>query len=564
MAFARAGEDSRWPEGLMPYEISPDFDTDQRRVIEDAIRQWNERTIVRLLPRAGQDDYVLFRPAEDSCQSQVGRITGEQQIGCDVGDGFSTGSVIHEIGHAVGFYHEHQRPDRDQFVQILEGNIEEGKEHNFEIRPTGVTLGPYDYGSIMHYPRGAFADGGDTIVPLQDVSIGQRDGLSALDVLGGCGLWEAPHLLVAWEDDRDDDGRSDVVWAGLARWGKYCWGPSAVDEDGSADRAAPNVAIDEERSGVVVWQDDPSGDRNYRIRARCVAGTGSERFDELTVSTGTGSHLAPDIAMDPQGEFVVAWQTRLDGGQLIRARGFDRRGRQRWEPITVSAGAGGVPAGPAVAMATTGAFVVVWSELADESLSVRVRGFGPDGSERFGELTVAAGLGDQDVFPRVAVAGDGSFVVVWESGMREIRARGFGPDGAERFAEIAVNTRPAGDQMLADVSMNPAGRFVVVWSDDRDGNALRQLRARAFLPDGQQAVAEFTVNPRGGGQQQRPRGALDRTGRYYVVWEDDEDRNGLFQIHAQGLTPALAPVLKSFTVNTVWVGQQRRPAVASR
>ena len=49
-----------------------------------------------------------------------------------------------------------------------------------------------------------------------------------------------------------------------------------------------------------------------------------------------------------------------------------------------------------------------------------------------------------------------------------------------------------------------------------------------------------------------------------MVWEDDEDRNGIFQIHAQGTDADDDPFLDSFTVNTFWRGQQRRPAVAAR
>ena len=66
-----------------------------------------------------------------------------------MGDGFTTGSVIHEIGHSVGYFHE-QRPDRDQLMDIRAENIEAGKERNFEIQQGGIILGPYDYGSIMH------------------------------------------------------------------------------------------------------------------------------------------------------------------------------------------------------------------------------------------------------------------------------------------------------------------------------------------------------------------------------------------------------------------------------
>jgi hypothetical protein len=70
---------------------------------------------------------------------------------------------------------------------------------------------------------------------------------------------------------------------------------------------------------------------------------------------------------------------------------------------------------------------------------------------------------------------------------------------------------------------------------------LGQVRARGFGPDGTETQPEFIANPRGGGEQLRPRLAVDRLGRRYVVWEDDEDRNGFFQIHAQVRTPTAMP-----------------------
>jgi hypothetical protein len=64
------------------------------------------------------------------------------------------GSVGHEIGHALGLIHEHQRPDRTMHVIILANNIEESLTSDFDSIPTSfiTTYGiPYDLGSIMHY-----------------------------------------------------------------------------------------------------------------------------------------------------------------------------------------------------------------------------------------------------------------------------------------------------------------------------------------------------------------------------------------------------------------------------
>lgn len=96
--------------------------------------------------------------------------------------------------HVLGFLHQHTRPDRDLYVEVLYENVIQRPEllFNFEIiepwTDTGFPL-PYDYDSIMHYTARMFSRDPDRLETIRArnpriTTVGQRDRLSELDVVG--------------------------------------------------------------------------------------------------------------------------------------------------------------------------------------------------------------------------------------------------------------------------------------------------------------------------------------------------------------------------------------------
>jgi hypothetical protein len=186
----------RWPQGIVPFEIDPDLPLPNKLAALSAMELWQKHTHVKFVElnarnRRQYQDYLLFVPIEGTtCSSYVGKQSGPQVV--RLSPRCATMNTAHEIGHALGLWHEQSRADRDSYIQIVWENINEHYMYNFNQHISdGEDYGDYDYQSIMHYTAHAFSKNGKpTIVPLQEnVEIGQRDHLSLKDIAAVNGMY---------------------------------------------------------------------------------------------------------------------------------------------------------------------------------------------------------------------------------------------------------------------------------------------------------------------------------------------------------------------------------------
>jgi len=175
----------------VPFQFDSSFaDSNKKKVVRDALRDLAKETGVLKFVESNLKPYINVKKSGGGCWSYVGRTATEGQslsLGyTDTSSCASKGVTQHEFMHALGFWHEQARADRDTYVEIHEENIRDGSAHAFNKQTNVNSRGvAYDYGSVMHYPSKAFSKNGEATITAKQSgkTIGQRNAASHDDII---------------------------------------------------------------------------------------------------------------------------------------------------------------------------------------------------------------------------------------------------------------------------------------------------------------------------------------------------------------------------------------------
>lgn len=255
----------------------------------------------------------------------------------------------------------------------------------------------------------------------------------------------------------------------------------------------PKVAISTSGYAVIAWQSDASPvDPDVGVFARTidlrdhVSGDplNLPGFEFLVNTPRTGDQTKPDIAMDRDGTFAIAWQSEGQDGDAsgVFYRSFDLLGRQSAE-FQVNTSSSGSQSNPAIAMRKAGEFAIVWDGAGDTGDNTGIYGqrFHRSGLKNGAEFPVNTVTDGMQTSPAIAINSDNTIAVTWASedestGSSSIYARTFPATVANVPTETLVSDDSPDVQGASNldpsISLANSGNYFVSWvsndSDDAD------------------------------------------------------------------------------------------------
>ncbi|MEQ8861689.1 MAG: hypothetical protein RIC56_23860 [Pseudomonadales bacterium] len=349
-----------------------------------------------------------------------------------------------------------------------------------------------------------------------------------------------------------------------------------VNTTTSMNQREADVAVDGDGNFIVVFQNHlPT--TNANVSARRFSRDGQPIGDEFQVNTTSFSDVTlPAVAMAPDGRFVVVWQDFGDDGSGfgIFARRYAANGSAQGANFLVNTTTDDAQRRADVAMDDDGNFVIVWEDdtAGNEKRGIRGRRYNAVGGAQGGEFDVSTNADIDHTYPKVAMDGDGNFVVGWSSGNvganQNVVFRRFQANGTAIGLPVQVNVtsrmeHASGVVNNMAIGSDASGNFIVAWAADNfsgpgvPGQSIGIL-ARGYDSTGTPLGNAFevnTANPSGA-----PEVAVTANGTFAIAFEaPDGSLSGVSARFYDSDGQALGPAVRFNT--TTQLGQER-PSIA--
>ncbi len=346
------------------------------------------------------------------------------------------------------------------------------------------------------------------------------------------------NFVIAWDSDgQDGDGFGIYTQrynaAGLPQGDEFL-----VNTYSTGSQGRPSVAMDANGNFVVVWGGAGPSD-SAGIHAQRYDAAGTPQGGEFRVNTyTTGSQGRLSVAMDADGDFVVAWQSQDQDGSFdgIYAQRYDATGSPQGSEFRVNTYTTFIQSDPFMAMDTDGDFAITWyGEGLGDADGIFAQRYSASGIPQGGEFRVNTYTTFTQFGQSIAMDADGNFVVSWNNGSDgfEIYAQRYNSGGIPKGSEFRVNTYTTGVQQYTSVAMDGDGDFVVAWRSRNQDGSNYGVYAQRYNATGIAQGGEFQANTYTTAQQHLQCVAMDADGDFVMSWMSFGQDGSDYGIYAQ-------------------------------
>ena len=346
-------------------------------------------------------------------------------------------------------------------------------------------------------------------------------------------------LFLAWEDTRNGAVDQDVNFQHIDISGGSEGSPQRViDDTGSCEQTAPSIAMAGNGAFIAAWTDDRDGTDllypTYDVYMQCYDAQAGPVGRNGKVNDGYRRNQDPPfpvVAADSSGRFAVAWRDERNIKWDIYCQFYDAAGQPSGSNQKVNDDAGeSLQSSPSIAMNACGDCVIAWSDTRGGSFNecVYFQRFNRDGDPVGRNQKVE--YASPGSLPAVAMDDAGSFVIAWwidmfisiggnSQSISDICFQRFDRRGDPLGKRRKANDAGEGGRHGPSIAMKPDGGFVIAWQDRRSGDldVYFQSFDAAGIAEGPNRRAN---DDSGTAAQYAPTVAMDRTGRFAILWSD--------------------------------------------